>query len=80
MAIEFAKIARVIGFDNNKKRIENLDNKVDVSDFFKESIINLAVPSAVLSAMLPVNPSVTITFDSPLVILFPSMKPLNSGV
>ena len=30
----------------------------------------LSVPSAVFKAMLPVNPSVTITFDSPHIIVF----------
>ena len=40
--------------------------------------MNFAVPSAVFKAMLPVKPSVTITFDAPSVILLPSMKPLNS--
>ena len=29
LAIEFAKIARVIGFDNNKQRVEKLNNKID---------------------------------------------------
>ena len=43
------------------------------NDFFKESVKNFAVPSAVFKAMFPVNPSATITFDSPLKILFPSM-------
>ena len=35
--------------------------------------MNFAVPSAVLSAIFPVNPSVTITLLSPSGILFPSM-------
>ena len=35
--------------------------------------MNFAVPSAVFKAILPVKPSVTITFVSPSVILFPSI-------
>ena len=38
-----------------------------------EQILKLAVPSAVFKAMLPVNPSVTITFESPSIILLPSI-------
>ena len=52
---------------------DNLVNIFSVSDFFKFLIINLEVPSAVFRAMFPVKPSVTITLDSPLMMLFPSM-------
>ena len=48
---------------NPRNKIENLESHVELNDFLNESVINLAVPSAVLSATLPVNPSVTITFD-----------------
>ena len=47
-------------------------NKFWVSDFFKLSVINLAVPSAVFKAIFPVKPSVTITLESPLIIVLPS--------
>ena len=49
-------------FDLNFLRGKYENNKdILVKDFFKLSVINLAVPSAVLSAILPVKPSVTIT-------------------
>ena len=52
---------------------ENLPIKLDVSAFFSSVIMKFEVPSAVLRAILPVNPSVIITFVSPFVMLFPSM-------
>ena len=44
---------------------------------FNSLIIKFEVPSAVLSAIFPVKPSVIMTFDSPSIILFPSIYPLN---
>ena len=38
-----------------------------------KNTIKFAVPSAVFNAIFPVKPSVTITLDSPLMMLFPSM-------
>ena len=61
-----------------EKIIDILEKKFSVKDSFKLSVINLAVPSAVLRAIFPINPSLTITFESPSVSLFPSMYPLNS--
>ena len=61
-----------------EKIIENFERKFSFKDNFKLSVINLAVPSAVLRAIFPVKPSVTITLLSPSGILFPSMYPLNS--
>ena len=43
------------------------------NDFLKFSVIKLAVPSAVLRAIFPVNPSVIITSISPFIIWFPSI-------
>ena len=54
-----------------------LEKRFFVKDFLRLSVINLAVPSAVLSAIFPVKPSVTITFEKPSIILFPSIYPLN---
>ena len=60
--------------DNKYEKIkEILVNIFSVSDFFRFLVINLAVPSAVFKAMFPVKPSVIITFDSPFMMLFPSM-------
>ena len=73
---------KVTVVDINEKRIkqwnnDNLENKFSVNEFFKLSITNLAVPSAVFKAMLPVNPSVIITFESPCINWLPSMYPLK---
>jgi hypothetical protein len=43
--------------------------------FFKNVFIILAVPSAVLRAILPVKPSVITTFVTPFEISLPSIKP-----
>ena len=61
----------------NEKRIEIFVKKFDINDFLSDSVINLAVPSAVFKAIFPVKPSVTIILESPFVILLPSINPLN---
>ena len=43
-------------------------NKFSDKVFFRVFVKKLAVPSAVFNAIFPVNPSVTITFESPFVI------------
>src|SRR3546814_7977223 len=44
---------------------------------FRKPAYSCAVPSAVLSAILPVNPSVTTTSTAPAGMSLPSMKPWN---
>ena len=61
-----------------EKITEIFENKFSDSDFFNVLVRKFAVPSAVFNATLPVKPSVTIIFESPLVIWFPSIYPLNS--
>ena len=62
------QVARHPDRPHSSDYIENL-----FSDFLRLDVINLAVPSAVFKAMFPVKPSVTITFELPLIILLPSM-------
>ena len=47
------------------------DKIFSLSESFKLSVINLAVPSAVFKAILPVKPSVTITLDFHPLFYFP---------
>ena len=55
---------------------ENLPNKFLLNAFFNSDVIKLAVPSAVLSEILPINPSEIITSAIPCAILSPSINPL----
>ena len=57
-------------YENNNDIFEY---KFCVRDSFKVSVKNFAVPSAVFKAIFPVKPSVTMTFEFPSVILFPSI-------
>ena len=64
-----------------KEKYENINDILvkifSVNDFFKLSVINFAVPSAVFKATFPVNPSVTNTFELPDINSLPSTYPLN---
>jgi len=60
-------------------RIEPIrDKKLLLKTFTNRSLINFAVPSPVLRAMLPVKPSVTITSTVADGMSLPSTKPINS--
>ena len=77
--IKFSWIKFILNFlrlkyENDIKILEIIFSE---TTFFKVSVKNLAVPSAVFKATLPVKPSVTITFESPSGILLPSIYPLN---
>ena len=58
--------------------IDNFEKMFSERAFFRLVVRKFATPSAVFNETLPVNPSVTITFDLEDVIWFPSMYPLNT--